>query len=389
MPTTPTTPTTTTEKTPTMSMHPARARLIEARRVVVKIGSALLKPSLGLDDPFAHFAREVRALQGQGKEVVVVSSGAIALGFPSLKFAVRPTALAALQASAAAGQSKLMARWAQAFAAHDVDVAQILLTHDDLKDRRRYNNARAALAVLLERRVLPIINENDTVSVDEIKLGDNDTLAAALSGLVDADAVVLLTSSPGLFTADPGIDPTATRIAVIDELSDDVRACAGGAALLGTGGMVTKLDAAAMARRHGAQTVIAPGRLVGILAAVFAGDDVGTVITASAADRDNAKRRWIGSLKARGSVVVDDGAGRALRKSSSLLFAGVIAVEGDFAACDVITVKDLTGRVFAKGLSATDADSARKAMGKKTAEAKAVVADLPDELIHRDDFVLD
>ncbi len=368
-------------------LHPARARLVSARRVVVKIGSVLLRRQD--HDPFAHFAAEVMNLRRQGKTVVVVSSGAIALGYPSLKLSTRPTELAALQASAAAGQSKLMAHWAQAFGWFDVDVAQILLTHADLQDRRRYNNAKGALAVLLERGLVPVINENDTVSVDEIKLGDNDTLAAAVSGLIDADAVVLLTSAAGLFTSDPSLDATAQRVAVVDDLGPEVRAFASGAAALGTGGMITKLDAAAIARRHGAQTVIAPGRERGILGQIFAGDDVGTVVSASAADRDTAKRRWIGSLKARGSVTIDDGALAALRKNSSLLFAGVTGVEGDFAAWEVVTVKDRAGRIHARGLSAVASDTARLVMGKKTSEAQTLVVDLPDELLHRDDLVLD
>jgi glutamate 5-kinase len=366
-------------------MHAARSRLKEARRVVVKIGSALLKSTER--DPFAHFAAEVMALRRQGREVVVVSSGAIALGWPSLKLAARPTDLPGLQASAAAGQSRLMAKWAQAFSWFDVDVAQILLTHDDLKDRRRYDNARQALLLLLARGVVPVINENDTVSVDEIKLGDNDTLAAAVSGLVDAEAVVLLTGAPGLFTADPSLDPTATRVPVVEDLGDDVRALAGGAANHGTGGMITKLDAAAIAKRHGAQTVIAPGRDAGILARVFAGDDVGTVVMATAADREKARKRWIGTLQARGTVVVDDGAAAALGKSASLLFAGVRRVDGDFDAGDVVRVVDLQGRALGRGLAAVDADTARAVMGKKTADARAVVPTLPDELLHRDDWI--
>jgi glutamate 5-kinase len=366
-------------------MHAARSRLKDARRVVVKIGSALLKSTER--DPFAHFAAEVMALRRQGREVVVVSSGAIALGWPSLKLAARPTDLPGLQASAAAGQSRLMAKWAQAFGWFDVDVAQVLLTHDDLKDRRRYDNARQALLLLLSCGVVPVINENDTVSVDEIKLGDNDTLAAAVSGLVDADAVVLLTGAPGLFTADPSLDPSATRVPVVEDLGEDVRALAGGAANHGTGGMITKLDAAAIARRHGAQTVIAPGREAGVLLRVFAGDDVGTVVMATPADRANARKRWIGTLKARGTIVVDDGAAQALGRNGSLLFAGVRGVDGDFDSGDVVRVVDPQGRLLGRGLSAVDADTARAVMGRKTADARAQVPTLPDELLHRDDWV--
>jgi glutamate 5-kinase len=368
-------------------MHAARTRLTEARRVVVKIGSALLKSTER--DPFSHFAAEVMALRREGREVVVVSSGAIALGWPSLKLAARPTDLPGLQASAAAGQSRLMARWAQAFSWFDVDVAQILLTHDDLKDRRRYENARQALLLLLSCGVVPVINENDTVSVDEIKLGDNDTLAAAVSGLVDADAVVLLTGAPGLFTADPSKDPTATRVPVVEELTEEIRALAGGAAHHGTGGMITKLDAAAIARRHGAQTVIAPGTTPGVLASVCAGDDVGTVVMATSADRANARKRWIGTLRARGTIFVDEGAAAALARNASLLWAGVRSVDGDFEAGDVVRVVDPQGRVVARGISAVDADTARLVRGRKTVEARALVSSLPDELVHRDDLVLD
>ncbi len=365
--------------------HPARSRLTEAQRVVVKVGSALLRSTER--DPFAHFSAEIMALRRQGREVVLVSSGAIALGWPSLGFSSRPADLPALQASAAVGQSRLMAKWAQAFSWFDVDVAQILLTHDDLKDRRRYENARQALALLLSKGVVPVINENDTVSVDEIKLGDNDTLAAAVSGLVDASAVVLLTGAPGLLTADPAIDPTATRIPLVEELTDDVRAVAGGAASHGTGGMTTKLDAAVIARRHGAQTVIAPGRESGVLARLFSGEDVGTLLAATKADRGTARRRWIGTLKPRGAVIVDDGAAVALDKNASLLWAGVFRVDGDFDAGDVVRIVDERGRAIARGLVSVDAETARAVKGLKTTAARAVVAGLPDELVHRDDLV--
>lgn len=366
--------------------HPARARLTEARRVVVKIGSALLKSTTR--DPFAHFAAEVMGLRREGREVVVVSSGAIALGLTALKLTTRPTDLPSLQAAAAAGQSRLMGSWAQAFSWFDVEVAQILLTHDDLKDRRRWQNARQALAVLLARGVVPIINENDTVGVAEIKLGDNDTLAAATAGLVDADAVVLLTGAPGLYTADPGKDPTAVRVPVVEVLTEEVRALAGGAADHGTGGMVTKLEAAGIARRHGAQTVIAPGRDAGILGRVFGGDDVGTVIAATAADRENERRRWIGTLKTRGTVTIDAGAVVALRRDASLLFAGVRGVVGDFIAGDVVGIVDEKGAPVARGVAAVDGDTARLVMGKKSGDARDLVADLPDELVHRDELVV-
>jgi glutamate 5-kinase len=363
-----------------------RAELTAARRVVVKIGSALLtEPSA-----FDRFATQVAALRTRGMSVVVVSSGAIALGFPALGLAQRPRDLAGLQAAAAAGQSKLMWRWGEAFHKHGAEVAQVLLTHADLRDRRRYLNARQAFLRLLEAGVVPIVNENDTVAVDEIKLGDNDTLAAQVCGLCDAQVVVLLTGAAGLFTADPSKDPNAQRVPIVDELTDSVRKLAGAAAALGTGGMVTKLEAAAQAQTHGAATVIAPGRLDDVLAKVFSGDDVGTLIRARGADRERARKRWIGTaLRPRGTVFVDDGAARALRKNASLLFAGVREVEGEFVPGDAIHIAHVDDRaVFARGLTRLSAHDAKTVAGKKTAEAHALVAALPDELVHRDDLVL-
>jgi glutamate 5-kinase len=367
-------------------IHPARVRLRGARRVVVKVGSALLRDTAR--DPFAHFAAEIMALRRAGRDVVVVSSGAIALGLPILAMDKRPTDLPSLQAAAAAGQSLLMGRWTAAFSWFGASVAQVLLTHDDLKDRRRWKNARGALQVLLARGIIPIVNENDTVSVAEIKLGDNDTLAAAVAGVVDADTVVLLTGAAGLFTGDPGVDAAAVRVPVVEQLNDDVRAFAGAAAAHGTGGMVTKLEAASIAKRHGAQTVIAPGARVGVLAEVFGGVDVGTVVAASPADKRNERRRWIGTLKPRGSIHVDAGAHNALKKNGSLLFAGVCGVDGDFVEGDVVAVV-AAGGVIGRGVVAVGADVARQVMGKKTHAAREEVKDLPDELIHRDELVLD
>ena len=365
----------------------ARPELKEARRVVVKIGSALLADP---GDPFARFAAQVALLRERGLSVTLVSSGAIALGFPALGLTQRPKDLAGLQASAAAGQSKLMWRWGEAFHAHGLAVAQILLTHADLRDRRRYLNARQAFMRLLDSGVVPIVNENDTVAVDEIKLGDNDTLAAQVCGLCDAQVVVLLTGAPGLFTADPAINPSAVRVPIVEVLNDDVKKLAGAAAALGTGGMVTKLQAAAQAQTHGAATVIAPGRLADVLRQVFDGDDIGTLIRARAVDRTSARKRWIATaLRPRGTVLVDEGAERALRKNGSLLFAGVCEVEGSFAPGDPIHIARMTDRApFARGLTRLSSKDARAVAGKKTAEAQALVDALPDELVHRDDLVL-
>lgn len=365
----------------------ARAELVSARRVVVKVGSALLARSA---DAFDVLAAQVTALRAGGREVAVVSSGAIALGLAPLGLASRPRDLPSLQAAAAAGQSRLMWRWGEAFAKHHVEVAQVLLTHGDLRERRRYLNARSAMRRLLEAGVVPIVNENDSVSVDEIKLGDNDTLAAEVCGLVDADVVVLLTGAPGLFTADPSLDPSAVRIPIVEAIDDHVRGLAGPPAALGTGGMVTKITAAENAGRHGAGTVIAPGAVPDVLLKVFGGDDVGTWFKAPAQERATARKRWISTtLRPRGTLYVDAGAEAALKKHASLLFAGVREVEGSFAPGDPVNVARADDRApFARGLVRLSDEDARRVAGKKTAEAQALVAALPDELIHRDDLVL-
>jgi glutamate 5-kinase len=364
----------------------ARERLTKSKRVVVKIGSALLADA---GDPFARLASQMVALRQRGIDVVLVSSGAIALGLRVLGYHERPRELAGLQACAAAGQSKLMARWDAAFATGGAHVAQILLTHDDLRDRRRYLNARHAFHALIERGCVPVVNENDTVAVDEIKLGDNDTLAAQVCGLVDADAVVLLTGASGLFTADPAKDATATRVPIVDDIAA-VRAFAGQAAALGTGGMITKLDAAIVAQAHGAMTVICPGREPDVLTHVFAGDDIGTLVTAPVGGKERARKRWIETtLRARGTLIVDAGAVRALEKNASLLFAGVVRVDGEFRAGDAVHIADESGRVIAKGLCELSSDDARKVAGLRSDDARAKFAEpLPDELVHKDDLVL-
>jgi glutamate 5-kinase len=355
--------------------------------VVVKIGSALLAEKEG--DAFARFAAQVAAVRSGGVEVVVVSSGAIALGVRALDFSERPKDLASLQACAAAGQSKLMAKWDAAFGAHGVHVAQVLLTHDDLRDRRRYINARHAFHALLERKCVPIVNENDTVAVEEIKLGDNDTLAAQVCGLVDADLVVLLTGAAGLFTADPSVDAAATRVPVVDDVAA-VRAFAGKAAALGTGGMITKLDAALVAQTHGALTLIAPGREPDVLVRALAGEDIGTLVTVPAGAKERARKRWIETtLRAQGTLVVDAGAARALAKHASLLFAGVKHVHGDFRAGDAVHVDDEAGQRVAKGIVALSSEDARKVAGLRSDEARSKLGEpLPDELVHKDDLVL-
>jgi glutamate 5-kinase len=251
-------------------------------------------------------------------------------------------------------------------------------------------NARAALERLLQGRVVPIINENDTVSVEEIKFGDNDTLGAAVCGLLSSDVVVLLTGAAGLFTADPGVDPTAARVPVLHTIDAAARAMAGPPARFGTGGMVTKLDAARVAQRHGAATVIAPGRMPDVLARIFDGDDVGTLVVGAGGRTAKARKRWIATnLRPRGTLVVDGGAARALRSHASLLPVGVREVIGDFDPGDAVDVVEHGHPApLARGLVQLSARDAREVAGMKTNDARETIEGLADEVIHRDDLVL-
>lgn len=358
-----------------------------ARRVVVKVGSALLVEG---DAAFERFARQVCALWDRGVEVVVVSSGAIALGWGPLGLSARPKDLPSLQAAAAIGQGRLMGHWTAAMARHGRSVAQVLLTHADVQDRRRYLNARNALERLLVGGVVPVINENDTVAVEEIRFGDNDNLAADVVGLVGGDLVVLLTSVDGLYTADPNVDPAATRLSTVDSLTDRVRSMAGAASQHGTGGMRSKLQAAERAAVHGASTVIASGLAGDALERLARGEDVGTLIVAPDVPRAAARKRWIGTaLRAVGVLQVDDGAAAALIRGASLLPAGVRSVSGTFDVGDPVDVVRVDGERVGRGLVAMHVDDARAIAGLKTAQAREVLG-VPsvEELIHRDDFVV-
>lgn len=364
------------------SADQARAQLAHCTRVVVKVGSALLAQDAAYPK---KLAQQLAALQAQGKQCVVVTSGAIALGLTQLGHDTRPTELAALQAAAAVGQVRLMAAWEEAFAAHQQQVAQLLLTHADLSSRRRYLNARAALCTLLDAGVVPVVNENDTVSVAEIRLGDNDTLAAEVAGLASCDLLVLLTGVDGMYDRPPE-EPGASRISFVDVVDDDLRNKAGPAAAFGTGGMQTKLAAADIARRHGTATVIAHGEMPDIVQRVVQGDDVGTLFAHDVSPQA-ARKRWIASLRGTGRVVVDAGARRALEKNSSLLYAGVVSVDGTFEAGDAVDVVDGDGLVFARGLVALPHEEAHRVAGMRSDDARALLGSLPKALIHRDDLV--
>ena len=360
----------------------ARAELKDCRRVVVKIGSQSLANDEGV---FARVAKSIAAIRKNKIEVTLVSSGAIALGLAPLGLAERPRDLASLQAAAAAGQSALMQGWAKAFSPHGINTAQVLLTHGDLVNRRRYLNAKGAMQRLHAAAVIPIVNENDTVSVEEIKLGDNDVLAAEIASLLEAQALVLLTKAPGLFDKDPSL-ASAKRISFVDDI-DALEVGFGKKSALGTGGIETKIEALRIAIGHGIKGLIAAPD-AGSLEAIFAGADIGTLFAASSTKR-RARKRWIAvTLRPKGHVEIDAGAFAAISKSASLLFAGVREVKGDFARGDCIDIV-CENKVVARGLSALDAESARRVKGARQKEAQAILGDaLPDELIHRDDLVI-
>lgn len=363
----------------------SRDDLAHAKTIIVKIGSALLA------DPtpptaFERVAADVGQLKAWGHDVIVVSSGAIALGLGRLRYESRPTDLAGLQAAAAAGQGLLQRMWDEAFARHGHVVAQVLLTHGDLQNRKRFLNAQAALRCLLERGAIPIVNENDTVSVAEIKLGDNDTLAAQICGLVDAEVVVLLTSADGLRTADPHVDPNSERISVVHDIAD-VEGVAKGPHGPGTGGMRTKLEAARIARAGGAATIIAPGIEPQVVTRLVQGEDIGTLVVAGEAAPISARKRWLtATIRPMGTLVVDTGARQALvNRGASLLAAGVLEVRGEFVAQDPIQVQTADGVVFAQGLAAVSARQIQLQAGKSESEMDDDTSPL---VIHRDDLVV-
>ena len=364
-----------------------------ARRIVVKVGSSLVTAEgRGLDHAaLSRWAGQIAALTAQGKEVVLVSSGAIAEGIARLGWKKRPKAVNELQAAAAVGQMGLVQAYESIFRTYDLHAAQVLLTHEDLADRTRYLNARSTLRTLLGLRVVPIINENDTVATDEIRLGDNDTLGALVTNLIEADCLVILTDQTGLYTADPRRDPQATLVMEAHAGDPELERMAGGAgSSVGTGGMLTKILAARRAARSGAHTVICCGREERVLLRLAAGEAIGSQLIARQAPLA-ARRQWLADhLQLRGGVVLDDGAVRALREEGkSLLPVGVRGVTGEFGRGDVVAVVDADGREVARGLANYSASEARRIAGKpsRAIEAELGYMDEP-ELIHRDNLVV-
>ncbi len=367
-----------------------RTALERAKRVVVKIGTNALTNTTGrFHRPhFERLANELLQL-AKTRELVIVSSGAIALGVERLGLAAKPKDIPGKQACAAVGQSRLMRAWEEALAPRIV--AQVLLTHSDVQDRRRYLNARHALERLISDHVVPVINENDTVSVDEIKFGDNDTLAGLVAGLVSADALVILSDVDGLYDADPRKHPHAKRIEEVTTVTRAMMAAAGASgSAVGTGGMATKLRAAQQVTELGIRCVIAAGQRPGTLTRVFEGANEGTLFEPQEGKRD-ARHAWIAhALKAKGTLVVDAGARAAvLERKKSLLPSGIREVKGNFSHGDPVDLADEHGEVFARGLAAYGADELRKLAGKRTQQIEAALGYRGlDEAVHRDDLAM-
>ena len=364
-----------------------------ARRIVVKVGSSLVTNEGRGVDPVAigNWCRQLAELARQGREVVMVSSGAIAEGMKRLGWTTRPTDLPELQAAAAVGQMGLAQMYESKLSEHGMGSAQVLLTHADLADRERYLNARSTLLTLLGLKVIPVINENDTVVNDEIKFGDNDTLGALVANLVEADALVILTDQKGLYSADPRKDPAARFIDVATAGDPALEQMAGGAgSRVGTGGMITKVLAAKRAAGSGASTIIAWGREPDVLLRLVAGEPIGTALIAGTA-KLAARKQWMADhLHLRGSVTVDDGAVLKLKEEGkSLLPIGVIEVEGEFHRGDVIAVRSTQGQEVARGLANYSSAEARLVARKPSSQIAGLLGYASEpELIHRDNLVL-
>ncbi|HSS69386.1 MAG TPA: glutamate 5-kinase [Casimicrobiaceae bacterium] len=364
-----------------------------ARKLVVKVGSSLVtNEGRGIDHAaVGRWAEEIAALVSGGREIVLVSSGAIAEGMQRLGWTERPAAMHALQAAAAVGQMGLVQAYETAFARFGLHTAQILLTHEDLSDRRRYLNARSTLTTLLSLRVIPIINENDTVTTDEIRFGDNDTLGALVTNLIEADVLVLLTDQPGLYRSDPRHDPGAPLVRHARAADPALEAMAGGSGTqVGSGGMLTKVLAAKRAARSGASTVIASGREANVLTRLAAGETIGTELVAEASSLA-ARKQWLADhVRLAGRLTLDAGAVRALtRDGKSLLPIGVVACSGTFERGEVVACCDSEGREIARGLVNYSAAETQRIVRKPSSEIAQLLGYIDEpELIHRNNLVL-
>jgi glutamate 5-kinase len=370
-----------------------RSVIADAKRLVVKVGSSLVtNDGRGLDhEAIGRWAAQIAELRARGKEVVLVSSGAIAEGMQRLGWTRRPREIDELQAAAAVGQMGLVQVYESRFSERGIQTAQILLTHADLADRERYLNARSTLLTLLRLSVVPIINENDTVITEEIKFGDNDTLGALVANLIEGDALIILTDQTGLYTADPRKDPSATLVSEAIAGDPSLEAMAGGAgSSLGRGGMLTKIIAAKRAANSGADTVIASGREPDVLVRLAAGEAIGTQLIARTA-RLAARKQWMADhLQVRGRVIIDEGAcAKVTSEGKSLLPIGIVDVQGVFARGEVIACLNPQGREIARGLTNYSSAETRLIQRKPSGEIESVLGYmLEPELIHRDNLVI-
>lgn len=362
------------------------------KRIVVKVGTSSLTHKTGKLNlaKIEKLVRELADVHSEGKEVLLVTSGAIGAGIGRLCLKARPRTIPEKQACAAVGQGLLLQIYEKLFAEKGIAVGQVLLTRDDLSDRRRFLNARNTLLTLLKYGVLPVINENDTVAVDEIRFGDNDTLSALVSNLVDAEMLLILSDVDGLYTADPHSNPAARLIPEVTAMTPELQALAAGtSSRTGTGGMVTKFHAAQIVGRVGAVMVIAASDADNIIRRVLAGENVGTVFWPT--ERLEGRKRWIlFGAAVQGRIYVDEGAARALREDGkSLLPSGVVRVEGDFEAGHPVSIMDLSGNEIARGLANYSAAEVDRIKGTKTKRIAELIGAQPfDEVVHRNNLVL-
>ena len=371
-----------------------REALQKAKRIVVKVGTSTITYANGKRNfsQIDRLARELSDLQNQGKEMILVSSGAVAVGVDRLGLPAKPNTIPGKQACAAVGQGVLMHTYEKLFADYGQIVAQVLITRTEAIDRHRYTNCRNTFMTLLQQGVIPIVNENDVVALDELKIGDNDNMSALVAGIVDADLVIILSDIDGLYTANPATHPDATLVHTVLEITPEVEASAGGVgSSRGTGGMATKIQAAKAATNSGIQLVIASGTEKNAIPRILQGEEIGTLFV-SRENRLQFRKRWLAfGAKIQGSIVVDDGCAKAIRKAGgcSILPAGIYQVVGDFQTGSTVSVIDKEGHELARGLVHYTAEELEKIKGCKSADIEGILGHKNyDEVIHRDDLVI-
>ena len=371
-----------------------RATLKDVKRIVIKVGSSTITYGNGKRNfsRIDRLAREIADLANQGKEIILVSSGAVAVGVDRLGLAAKPKTIPGKQAAAAVGQGVLMHTYEKIFAEYGQIVAQVLLTRVDSVDRHRYTNSRNTFLALLEHKVIPIVNENDVVAIDELKIGDNDILSALVAGIVDADLLIILSDIDGLYTANPQNDPNAKLVPEVTDITPEIEASAGDAgSKVGTGGMFTKIQAAKMATSSGINMVIASGEEKDAISRILEGEEIGTLFV-SRENRLQFRKRWLAfGARIAGKIVVDDGCAKAVRKAGgcSILPAGITDVEGEFEAGNTISVVNKNGHELARGLANYSSEELDMIKGAKTSEIENILGHKHfDEVIHRDDLVI-